>query len=357
MIDVEPDMTRALKTFRKVPRYGHAVGRIMVHEADHLNWQRIERMLEASGFKECLDILLETDFGPHLEGAQRSGEVEEGLRHYLEEQYAFLGELCHGTCVQEFLQCKYDFHNVKVVLKEFYFGGAEEEMLSSLGSVDVERLRSSLEKPMTGNLPGYWEEALASLRSELEKDDGADPELVDVLVERMYLERRLDLARREKSRPLVNFARAAIDVANLRVLLRGRGLDKTAGFYRKAMAEGGRFPRSNLLELAADPYDRLTSRLLGTRYQEMLAGVLVVEEKKPRLTTLDRDSDEYLLEKMVPMARVSVGPERIVMYMTTRESEVVVLRIILMGKLHGIAPQSIERRLSRAYLKAGGLVP
>ena len=351
-MDVEPDMARAMKTFRKVPRYGHAVGRVMVHEAALLDWQRIVRLLE-SDFDECLDILRETEYGPYLEDATVSRDVEAGLQSFLVDQYKFLDDICAGTYVARFLHLKYDFHNLKVLFKEKYFADSTEEMLSRLGELDVEVLGSAIDTGQVGYLPRYWDGVVEEVRAAMEAD-GDDPGTVDAVADRLYLERRLELARMEKSRFLISYARAAIDVANLRIFLRGRGLDKDQGYYRLALAGGGRLEQSRLLDLSGDSYERLAAKLLSTRYGRMLEEVLRTEEKGVRLTSLDRYSDEYLLEKLGAMNRIRVGPERIVNYILTRENEVVLIRILLQGKLHQLTPAAIEKVINPAYLAERG---
>lgn len=351
-MDVEPDMARAMKTFRKVPRYGHAVGRIMVHEAALLDWQRIVRLLE-SGFSECLEILRETEYGPYLEDAVVSGDVEEGLQRFLVGQYSFLDDICAGTYVARFLHLKYDFHNLKVIFKEKYFGDSTEDMLWVLGSLDVEVLEAAINSGQVGHLPRYWDGVVEEVRAAVEADE-EDPGTVDAVADRLYLERRLELARMEKSRFLISHARAAIDVANLRILLRGRRLDKEQGYYRLALANGGRLERIMLLDLSGDAHERLAARLISTRYGRMLEEVLHTEDKEVRLTSLDRHSDEYLLEKLGAMDRIRVGPERIVRYILTRENEVVLIRIILQGKLHRLTPAAIEEVINPKYLAERG---
>jgi V/A-type H+-transporting ATPase subunit C len=180
--------------------------------------------------------------------------------------------------------------------------------------------------------------------------EGSDPQRIDSIVDRAFLEERLDVAEHERSQLLVAFSQAAIDLANLRVVLRGHRLEKGPGFYEEALARGGRLSRSRLLAMAVEPFETVTDRLLESRYGKMLEPVLSRSEGRVRLTYLDKESDEYLLDQVRLFWRVSVGPERIVKYMLTRENEVAMLRVILMGKLHGLTPEAISARLPAAYL-------
>lgn len=343
-MDIEPDMVRAMKTFRKVPRYGTAVGRVMVKEAGLINWQRLERLIDAD-YNEALMILNETSYGSYLEGAEVAGDLEDGLARYLVDEYRFIDEVCEGTFVSGFLRCRYDFHNIKVAFKEQYFGGTGEAMTPGLGSLDVDAVRRSVEKRRAGHLSMFWESVIARMKNIMETGD-RDPQLVDIVADRLYLEHRLELAKADRSRPLVSFSRAEIDAANIRVLLRGKAMGKGAGYFELAFADGGRLGRNRLIGLAGESNERIMAGLDGSPYGSMVAGMAGAEEKGARFTSLDKAYEGFLFEKIGSSARVAIGPERIVRYMLSRESDVATLRIVLMGKLHGLRPVDIEKRLS-----------
>jgi len=338
---------RTTKTFSKARIYGHAVGRIMVHEATLLTWQQVDRLIE-SDFEEALRVLLETVYGSYLEGAKVARDIERGLHEFLVNEYRFLDEICAGTLVADFMHSKYDFHNLRVVLKEHYFGDFPDELISDLGTVDEERLRKSLEEGEYVKPPEFVEAVVDKVKA---LGEALEPQAVDTVIDRAFLERRLEIAEAEKSDMLIDFCRAAIDVANCKILLRGRNLEKETGYYELALAEGGKLSRKTILELAGAPYEQLTAKLLDTRYGRMLSGALETGGGKVRLTSLDRATDEYLLDNVQGFSKVSVGPERIVRFMLTRENEVSMLRIIFMGKLHLLSPETIENRLPVTYMK------
>lgn len=321
----------------------------MVHEATLVNRQQIERMVD-SGLPEALNVSMETVYGPYLEGMALASDVEAGLERFLADEYRFLDEVSSDTLVAEFMHLKYDYHNARVVLKRHYFGDSGgERPFSRLGTVPVDSLQEALER----NVPGFPQH-LADLLESVKRivaGGGADPQRVDIVVDRLFMERRLEIATKEKSDLLVDFSRAAIDVANLRVLLRGLALGKKSDFYAEALAEGGRLPGDRLLDLSGQPMGTISERLLDSAYGRMLTEVFVRGEETARLTSLDRATDEYLLEKVRGFYRVSVGPERIIRFMMTRESEVAMLRIIFMGKLHEVSPAVIEARLPVQYIK------
>jgi V/A-type H+-transporting ATPase subunit C len=340
-------MAYSIKSFSKASRYGHAVGRVMVHENTLLTPQLVARMVE-SDLEEALGVTSETVYGPYLEGASSSKDVEEGLLSFLTDEFRFMDQICAGTLVAKFMHLKYDFHNLKVLLKQKYLGDGGDALLSTLGRIDVAEMRRGLDEGTRGRVPVYlWDAARAAVAD----DQQPDPQRIDTVVDRAFLQRRLEIAKEEGSRLLVKFCRAAVDVANLNVLLRGAELDKTGQFYWEALADGGDLDKVLMLRLSGEPFSVVAEKLLGSRYGKMFSSVLGEAGEKVRLTSLDRASDEFLLEQVSGFSVVSMGPERIVRFMLTRENEVAMLRTILLGKLYNLTPDVIESRLPAAYVK------
>lgn len=334
--------------FSKTGRYGYAVGRIMVREATLLNRQQVGRLVGLD-FRGAIDVTLETVYGPYLRGVSLSHEIDDGLMRFLVQEYAFMDEICAGTLVAHFMHMKYDFHNLRVILKRHYFADAQgDNLIPGLGSIPAEDMLKAAqgEKP-TGVLPAYIGNVIAA--AGLWTAAQNDPQLLDTLVDRSFLERRLAVADEERSRPLRDFCAASIDVANVKVMLRGFNRGKDREFYEAALAEGGRIPRPKLLSLAGEPFEVVADKFLASRYGRMLEAA-VPADGRIRLTSLDKESDEYLFEQVKGLSKISMGPERIVRFMLTRESEVVMLRIIFMGKIHGLTPESIQGRIPEAYL-------
>lgn len=344
-------LTKIDRSYNRVNKYGSAVGRVMVRESTLLSRHEVERMLYPD-FGEALGVALDTAYGPYLEHASVSADVESGLERFLEEQYGFLEEACAGTLIARFVRMKYDYHNLRVLVKQlFLHGEGQEPLFSKLGSVSLEVLEQAVNGVGSPDLPPDLRKAVERVR-EAERRGETDSQVFDSIVDRAFYEGRLLAAREEGGGLLEDYCRRAVDVANLMVMLRGLRLEKDASFYEVALADGGEFPRPELLSLAGRPFSEVAARFLNSRYGVMIGQALQEGEAGVRLTSLDRVTDDYLMEKVAGFSRVSVGPERIVRYMLTRETEVAMLRIIFVGKLNSLSPAVIETRLPLGYLRA-----
>lgn len=342
---------RLERTFNKVTRYGTAVGRVMVRESTLLSRQEIDRMLYPA-YEEALSVAFDTVYGPYLENAVDVADVESGLARSLSDQYAFLDDAARGTGVMIFMHMKYDFHNLRVIAKRLYLDGRDETgLFANLGLVPVEALDEAVRGAATPAVPGYLRKAAVDLRIAA-RNETPDSQVLDSVIDRSFLEERLAVAIGEGSAPLRKYCRAAIDVANIMVLVRGLELGKVHSFFEAALIEGGAIARGDFLALAGGSPESAASKLASTRYGRLISSAIGKEGERVKLTLLDRATDDYLMEKVAGFSSVSVGPERIVRYMAMRENEVAALRIIFMGKLNGLSADALESRLGMDYLKA-----
>ena len=335
---------KRIKPFHDTLRYGHAVGRVRVMELQMLSSHRLERLVEAD-FEGALNILDEIAMGDYLAEAETVKDVDAGLVAFLRDVYASLDEaLPPDSFLMDFFLCRYDFHNLKALLKAGEKGEEAKSLLEGLGQLDIEVLREGLND--IASLPSpYRETAEECMRGEV------TPQEMDTIVDRHYLAYRLLLAGREGSPFVIDFARASIDLANLKLLLRGRNLGKEREFLEAGLVAGGFITTGGLLDLYGDPPEVMVKKLESNVYFSRLVEVLEDAGETFRLTDFDRKSDDYLMDLVKGTKRISLGPEPIFAYLRARENEALMVRMILIAKLHNIAPASIENMLRNVYVE------
>jgi V/A-type H+-transporting ATPase subunit C len=334
---------KRIKPFSEVTRYGYAVGRIRVLEMQMLNSQRMERLIDAD-FEGALNVLDETTMGDFLAEASTAREVEAGITAFLRDVYASITEaLPPGSFLLDFFLCRYDFHNLKALLKARMEGEKPQGLLEGLGTVGLEALSKGVKNP--ADLPSPYKEVV------VEAEDVSSSQELDTLVDKEYLSHRLFLARREGSPFVIDYARASIDLANLKLVLRGRLLAKEKDFIETALVGGGFVAVNNLLDLYGDPPEVMMKKLEANLYYAKLLEMVEDADEVVRLTDFDRRSDDRLMEMIKGTKRISVGAEPVFAYLRARENEALMVRMILIAKLHNIPPSSIEKMVRKLYIE------
>jgi V/A-type H+-transporting ATPase subunit C len=334
---------KRIRPFHETTRYGFAVGRIRVLETQLLSANRLERLVEAD-YEGALNILDEVAMGDYLAKAEVAREVDSGLTAFLRDIYASMAEsLPRDSCLLDFFLCRYDFHNLKSLLKASLSDREPENLLEGLGLVDIDILRNGIQNPEM--LASPYRETVTEV---MEREAG--PQEMDTIIDRHYLQYRLYLAAREDSPFILHFARSSIDLANLKTVIRARNLDKSREFMEYALVEGGFISTSYFLDIYGDSPEVMTRELEKTRYNRVLLEIMEESGEITRLTEFDRRSDDYLMDLVRGTKRVSVGVEPIFAYVQARENELMLVRIILMAKLHNISPADIEKMLRKLYI-------
>ena len=163
--------------------------RVRAMENDLLTAERMEQLLAAHTDDEAVKLL--QSFGyPELDLAHPEAMDEAIGAVRLATLEDLSGSLPDAGYLDVF-KIKYDYHNVKALLKAEAMGTDAGRILMDLGRVDAAALKEAL-RTGEGDLPGKLREAAAEAREVL--DTTRDPQLGDVVLDRWYYRDLLDAA-------------------------------------------------------------------------------------------------------------------------------------------------------------------
>jgi V/A-type H+-transporting ATPase subunit C len=310
---------------RDALRYGFAVGKVKVLETRAFDPAAYERLLDAPTFAEQKRLLSETSYGRFLEHAETVEDVERGLDDALERAYAFLDEAALPEAVTRYFRLRYDFANFKAVAKARLLGVADDDLRVAHGTLDPALFSGEL-----AELP----EPFGALAAEL------DIATVDLAVDRAMFAELLKTAEKSKSRFLVELARLEIDLANLKTLVRARRTGTDPAAVVALFAEGGAVPLKTFADLAELEPDAIAPALGRVAALRSLASVALNDT-----AMLDANLDAVAMAALRGGRMGQVGPEPVIAYVFERESEVAVLRVLLLGKLTGIDDATLRRHV------------
>ena len=156
----------------------------------------------------------------------------------------------------------------------------------------------------------------------------------------------LDAAKSADCPFLEGYARLQIDSANLKSLVRTGRMHKDADFLRDALLPGGNVSEDRLLssgdgEGLAALFAHSPLEQAATLGAEALSG--------GSMTAFERACDNALNAYLRSAKLVSYGPEAVIAYIAAVEGEITAVRMILTGKLTGVAPETIRERLRDLY--------
>ena len=315
---------------------------LRAREPRFLNAERAGRMLEASTFEEAAKLL--TDCGyPDLSQAD-AGQIEQVLTQRRIQALDELEKLCPEKALVDFFRIKYDAHNAKVLLKSEAIGADAASLCSRAGRIAPEKLREAWQEEKLSQLPETFGKALAEAGSTLSRT--ANPQLADFVLDKAMFREMLDAAKAADCPFLEGYARLQIDSANLKSLVRTGRMHKDADFLREALLPDGSVSEDRLL--AAGDGEGLAALFAHTPL-EQAASLGAEALNGGSMTAFERACDNALNTYLRSAKLVSYGPEAVIAYIAAVEGEITAVRMILTGKLTGVAPETIRERLRDLY--------
>lgn len=345
--------------FKDDTRYAYAVGRIRVLETRLLDDSALQRMLESDSPRAALESLSDTEYETSLSKIENEWDFEAALRVEMERVYKLIESLSQDQELTKIFRIKWDFHNLKALLKSKYLQSIADtetrpadvsDILVQSGLEDLEKLTEAVmsEDGGIGHLPKYLREAIVEVESEFETGD-IDPQLIDIILDK-HLQSLNYRRATEYSDFLKGYFQSAIDLYNIKNFLRVKILNKDRDFLNKVLLDNGTLKTELFLNQFEEDIQNFASAIKRTNYYELVTEGIQSWTENNSFATLERLSDNYLLNYIKPAKFAILGVEPLLGYLLAREHEMKLLRIIMIGKLNGLTSESIRERLRETYV-------
>lgn len=272
---------------------------LRAREAGMLSRERMDRMLSAPSFQEAAKLL--TDCGYEDMSSCAAAGVNDALSRRRAAVFAELAGMSPHTEVVDIFRVKYDYHNIKALVKAKAMETDAKRILSDCGRVPAEKLLECVEgEGGLSSLPEDMAAAFAEAQDVLART--GNPQLADFELDRRCFAEQSALAGESGSADMETVASAAENGEALAAVFNATCLEKAAALGVQAMKGGS----MTAFELECD--NAVSAYLAGA--------------------------------KMIPF-----GAEPVAEYLALIESEITAARMILTGRLAGIDAEVIRERL------------
>lgn len=318
--------------------------RIRVLELTLLGKDRMERMLEADSDLEAAHVLIECGY-PEMP-AVNVDTLNAALTAFRDNLYTDLYALAPDPKIIDAFKVKYDYHNVKTLLKAAAVGADPARLLVDVGRWPAAQLAEQVTSGDLAGLPADFVGAVNRAKEILSTTH--DPQLADFALDQAYFQEMEQLASDSASPFLQRYVALLIDAANLRSVVRVLRMRKSPDFLRGVLFEGGEVAPRSLIQMA-EHGEKLESLYASTPFaaaaeegQTAIAG--------GSLTAFERSCDNALMSFLSEAQNVAFGEALLVAYLAARESELTAVRIIMTGRLAGLSADLIRERLRDSYV-------
>lgn len=319
--------------------------RIKAMETGLLTRERMEQVLEARSQEEAVKVLQECGY-PELDA--RSPETIDAALSAARE--ATLTDLADGAPDPRYIdvfKLKYDYHNIKAVLKAAAMDTSPDSMLMDMGRVPAAALKEAVQTGRLDELPEGLAAAAAEAKGVL--DSTRDPQLSDIVLDRWCYQEMMALAEETGSAFLVGYVKMQIDAANLRSLIRTLRMGKSAGFLKTVLLEGGDIG-TDAVAAAGNAGGSGLAELYGPTALQAAAEAGAEALRGGALTAFEKLCDDAVGDYLAGAQFVPFGEAPLLGYLAARETEYTNIRILLMGRGAGLSADVIRSRLRSSYV-------
>lgn len=317
---------------------------ISAREAKMLAPDRISRMLDATSFDDAAKLAEECGYRD-MSGMDVFG-VEEALSAHRAGVFRELAGYVYARPVVDLFRIKYDYHNIKTLVKSMGANVDATHILSDSGRVDAKKLTEAFISGERGDLPPKIREAIHEGVSVLSRTE--NPQLADIAIDKAYFGELSSISNELGSEFIAGYVLVLTDSANLRTFVRAQRMLRSMDFLHAALIPGGSADAQSIINLSASG-DNLPDVFKVPELEEAIKLAPLALQGGSQ-TQFERACDDAAMRYLARKRFIAFGATVVLKYLTELEWEITTVRMILSGKLSGIATDTIRERLRGGYV-------
>ncbi|MBN2030128.1 V-type ATPase subunit [bacterium] len=336
-------------------RYGFAVGRIRSLEKRFLSKQIFDRLLSCSLPQEMGRILSENGYRSEFSGAGTWLDIEDSLEREWNDTLSLVTQLNEDPFWTDLFRKRMDYYNLKILLKGNVSGENREDLLQEGGFILIELIKKKMqlekreeteekeeieESEEDEVLPPFFKSAFQKAKEAL--SETKDPTLVELVVDQLEMEDWNLAFQKQSNRFLSDWLRLQIDLINLTTLLRIKSAKEKPPYLDRAFLKGGTLTCEFFSLFIEEPWKSVYQALEGTDYGEMVVRAVRDLENGKGFSEWERLCQSMNWQYLQFARQFGFGVEVLFSYLLVRETELSLVRRILIGRANGLAKETIS---------------
>ena len=328
--------------------YVYTVARLRGMENHILDTAFFSRLMDSAGIDDAVKALGETSYSQYITGAGSNFDkaIDSEILATCKELESFVPD----KGLLDIFRLPYDFHNVKVLLKGLFKvrGGEAEgrryDLLSKLGTIDVDELTNAIETEEYGFLPYGLTDLIPQCWQLWDATKNA--QAVELLIDHQMFAAMLKIAEELEMPDVVRWVKCKIDAENLRSAIRLARIKYDPAKALLFFHDGGTIRADDMAKLLNEPQETWGRILSYTDIGAVLGALGEQNDIKASLSDVSKALDDYLL-KVLESAKYSMdAPANVLLYLLTKETEARNMRVALVCVAGGLDREFGRRLLS-----------
>ncbi len=328
--------------------FTQGVTRTRVLEKKLLGQLTIDKMVDAKDLGEVLRTLGDTEYASAVSAAEKGEDYEQILAFELKRTYDLMREITPRDEVVDLMALKYDYHNLKVMLKEHVMKSDLSEIYIPVGTLDFNKIKTMFKAEQMRDIQPEFKAAIEEILKDYEENE--DPQRIDILADRHYYKHLYRMADKTEIDLFKAYVKDSIDFLNVSAAIRLKKQEKDLRFFNEVILINGNIERDDILLTMNESIDVMMNKFRYARISKELLKGLAAYQETGRLSAFEKNMDNYLINLNKDSKSVTFGPEPLFSYLVAKEMELKILRIIMVSKMNNISPEATRERLRDLYV-------
>ena len=323
--------------------YLYLSARLKAMEKNMLTREKLARLISARTDEDAVKLLTESGWS----GFEATDLValEQEISHQRKTVFDLIYSYAPDAGIIDLFRLKYDYHNIKVLIKSTAQGLDGRSLLSNAGTIDPVALTNMFNEQNYNRMHPLMGTAVQEAADLLART--GDPQLCDLLLDSAMTAQMLAFAKASESEFLLGYVKLSIDLGNLRVLTRAAMTKKGFDFLQRAIFSGGNVDCSQVREVTPDLLRSLFGFGALSDASDAAAEAL---STGGALAGLDMACDNALIEYIRASRLIPFGEATVISYLLAFEAQLVAVRTVMVGRASGLREEQISERLRMSYV-------
>lgn len=329
-------------------RYLYSVARTRVLETKLLDKNKIEQMIEAKDAQDVFRVLSDTAYADGLAQIKDVNEYEGLLLNELISTYDYIKEVAPDPTLSTIFLLKYDVHNLKVLFKSNILKQDNDHLLMDVGNISVSKLKEMFKEEDFRDLQPELQLGVKAVYESLET--APNPQEIDLILDRALYQAIFYKVHVIKNEFLGTYFQAQVDLINIKTFIRIKSMGYGRDYLTKVILRDGLISLAFYEQIFDDAISALPEKLQFTKYGSVVTEGIELYSQSNNLTGFEKLADNYSLALAHVGKYVAFGLEPLVAYLLARETEIKIVRIIMVGKINYLSNEMIRERVRDVYV-------
>lgn len=329
-------------------QFSHANVRIRTYENQLLNQADLTRLLSVEDASGLYPILQETPYGDFIDETTSYHDFEEVLLAEEKRTFEMAYELTPVKAVVDIYTLKYDYQNLKILVKEWYTKEDLSVLIVPFGAFSLDVLKEAVQTRTHKEIPQVMIDCLEEVFAYIE--DYEEVQGIDIIFDNYYWRHFLEISEENGDALFLEISQRLIDTFNLSTILRSYFMGRKQGFMSAVVAEGGLLSTDELLDAIHQSLATFLEYLANTPYYRLVDTSVSELEERRTLNQFDLIKDNFLMNYFKEKKMIVFGPTALLGYLYAKETEIKNLRMIFIGKINKIPVEKLSSRVRDSYV-------